>query len=41
MSVKAKYVSIELRKIETLPGGGAGSIFTDVGKLNITSLRDV
>lgn len=27
--VKAKYVRIELRKIETLPGGGAQNTFFD------------
>lgn len=27
--VKAKYVRIELRKIETLPGGGTQSTFFD------------
>lgn len=27
--VKAKWVRIELRKVETLPGGGAGNTFYD------------
>lgn len=27
--VKAKWVRIELRKVETLPGGGAGNTYYD------------
>jgi len=29
--IKAKYIKVELRKIEVLPGGGPANTFTDVG----------
>lgn len=35
--VKAQWVRIELRKVETLPGGGDGNTFTDyVGPSPVT-----
>jgi len=41
--VKAKWVRIELRKVETLPGGGAGNTYyDDVGPspVNLWSTAD-
>lgn len=29
--IKAKYIKVELRKIEVIPGGGPANTFTDVG----------
>lgn len=30
--IKAKYIKVELRKIEIIPGGGPTNTFTDIGK---------
>ncbi|KAF8317350.1 hypothetical protein DL93DRAFT_2055588, partial [Clavulina sp. PMI_390] len=41
--VKAKYIKVELRKIETLPGGGPTNTFTGVvgtGSFNVWTAKD-